>query len=107
MFSSRPRLTGVPVLLLAFVCGSALPLAAQVLYGSLVGNVTDSTGSAVPGAIVAVTSAETGASHETTTDGTGSFSFTTAAIPSASAIGLGTITAQGASDTASALFAVT
>src|SRR5262249_4189157 len=75
MFSSRPRLSSL-VALLFTLSAPAVPVAAQVLYGSLVGNVTDSTGSAVPGAIVTVTNAETGASHEATTDGTGAYRFT-------------------------------
>jgi hypothetical protein len=55
--------------------GSAVSLQAQVLYGSLVGNVTDETGAAVPGATVTVTHKETGASREAVTDTTGGYRF--------------------------------
>ena len=56
--------------------GSAVSLQAQVLYGSLVGNVTDATGAAVPGATVTATHKETGASREAVTDTTGGYHFT-------------------------------
>ncbi|MBA2353281.1 MAG: carboxypeptidase regulatory-like domain-containing protein, partial [Acidobacteria bacterium] len=46
---------------------------AQVLYGSVVGNVTDNTGAALPGSTVTVTNKETGAVRETVTDETGAY----------------------------------
>ena len=57
----------------------ALPAAggAQVLYGSLVGNVSDETGAAVPGATVTIRNKETGTSRDTTTDATGAYRFDT------------------------------
>jgi len=64
-------------LLLVMLCGPPTSAGAQVLYGSLVGNVTDETGSAVPGASVTITHTETGASHEAVTDPTGSYRFPT------------------------------
>ena len=64
-----------PILLVP--CWAVRPATAQVLYGSLVGNVTDATGSAVPGATVTVTDRETGASHDAVTDSTGAYRFTT------------------------------
>ena len=48
----------------------------QVLYGSMVGNVTDPNGAAVPGAKVEVVNLGTRATRSTTTDSSGSFSFT-------------------------------
>jgi hypothetical protein len=54
-----------------------IPVAAQVLYGSLVGNITDSTSGAVPGATVTITHGETGASHEAVTDANGAYRFPT------------------------------
>jgi len=69
-------LTCAAIVLLVLVARPA-PLAAQVLYGSLVGNVTDDTGGAVPGATVTITRVETGASHEAVTDAAGAYRFST------------------------------
>src|SRR5215813_12689033 len=49
---------------------------AQVLYGSIVGNVTDRAGSVVPKTVVKVTSTTTGLSRETTADSAGYYSIT-------------------------------
>ncbi len=46
---------------------------AQTLYGTLVGNVTDSTGAAVVGATVTATDAATGIAKTMTTDSSGAF----------------------------------
>jgi len=62
------------VMVLAFGILPALA-GAQVLYGSLVGNVIDSTGLAVPGATVTITQAETNQSREATTSDTGAYTF--------------------------------
>ena len=43
----------ISAFLLSLLAGPA-PVSAQVLYGSLVGNVIDETGSAVPGATVTI-----------------------------------------------------
>src|SRR5262245_15477010 len=51
------------------------PAYAQSLYGSLVGNVTDPTGLAVPGATVTITQAETNQTREATTTDTGAYNF--------------------------------
>src|SRR5215210_7335223 len=48
---------------------------AQVLYGSLTGNVTDSAGAAVPGATVTAVNAGTNVSKETTTNEDGIYQF--------------------------------
>jgi len=53
---------------------------AQVLYGSIVGNVTDSTGAIVPGAVVSIKQVETNQSRETATNEAGGYTFAT--IPS-------------------------
>jgi len=50
-------------------------LDAQVLYGSLVGNVIDDTGGAMPGATVVLIHSETGGSHEAVTDTVGAYRF--------------------------------
>ena len=52
-------------------------LEAQVLYGSIIGNVTDPSGAAVLGADVVVTHKETNRSRATLTSDTGGFSFST------------------------------
>ena len=65
----RLALLAVAVLL------SAFPASAQTLYGTLVGNVTDETGLAVPGATVKITHAETTQSRESTTSSAGSYNF--------------------------------
>jgi hypothetical protein len=48
---------------------------AQVLYGSIVGNVKDASGGAVPQAAITITNKETNLSREATTDETGSYNF--------------------------------
>ena len=46
---------------------------AQALYGSLVGNVTDETGAALPGASVTITQRETNLARDVVTNETGSY----------------------------------
>ncbi len=62
-------LLAVPFLFAAL----ASPVKAQVLYGSIVGNVTDSSGAAVPGASVKLTQTETNLAREIITNATGSY----------------------------------
>ena len=50
---------------------------AQVLYGSIVGNVLDPSQAAVPEATVTITHTDTGQSRTTTTSATGAYSFPT------------------------------
>src|SRR5829696_4137131 len=59
------------------VTSLTLPVAthAQVLYGSLTGNVTDSAGASVPGATVSAVNNATNVSKETTTNGEGIYQF--------------------------------
>src|SRR5436309_2321845 len=47
----------------------------QVLYGSIVGNVTDSSGSIVPGATVTITQLETNQTRESVTNEVGGYTF--------------------------------
>lgn len=50
---------------------------AQVLYGSIVGNVTDTNGAAVAGATINITHKETGQARQAVTDASGSYDFPT------------------------------
>ena len=62
---------GIWILGLAFL---ALPtVRSQVLYGSLVGSVTDPAGSAVPNAAISVTNAETNTARATVADDAGRY----------------------------------
>ena len=54
----------------------ASPVHAQILYGSVVGTVTDSQGAKVPGATVSVTNKETNLTRDTVTDAEGNYSLT-------------------------------
>src|SRR5690242_17602841 len=70
------------VLVSALLCALCLALAApqanaQVLYGSIVGEVTDASQAAVPGASVRITHRETNQSRVTTTNDGGVYSFPT------------------------------
>ena len=53
----------------------SLPVSAQTLYGTLVGNVTDESSLAVPGATVRITHAETNQTRESVTNSTGGYNF--------------------------------
>jgi hypothetical protein len=63
----------VGIVLLALM--SAPALRAQVLYGSIVGNVRDASGGVLPGATVVITHEETKATRESTADATGAYRF--------------------------------
>src|ERR1044072_3029080 len=54
---------------------AALPVRAQVLYGSLVGNVADPSNSGVPGAQIRLTNSLTGVVQKVQSDGQGSYRF--------------------------------
>src|SRR5215216_6096458 len=53
----------------------AVPSSAQVLYGSLTGNVTDASGAAVPGVKVEAANSATGTVKQATTDDRGAYLF--------------------------------
>ena len=76
ILANKRRFTVGCIAALILLAGPA-SLAAQVLYGSMVGNITDSTGGAVPGATVTITHSETGASHEAVADANGTYRFST------------------------------
>jgi hypothetical protein len=71
--SVAPKVT----LVASFVVLALAPstASAQVLYGSLVGNVTDSSGAAVPNAKVDATNIATGIAKQAATDDRGAFLF--------------------------------
>ncbi len=62
-------------LLVVALLGFTSAASAQVLYGSIVGNVTDSTGGVVPQATVVVKQPATGFSRQTLSNETGQFQF--------------------------------
>jgi len=62
------------MMLLLFLLLNAAALRSQVLYGTLDGNVVDSTGAAVSGATVTAVNASTGLTRETSTNSSGSYS---------------------------------
>jgi hypothetical protein len=57
----------------AIVSLTAVPLAAQILYGGVVGVVRDSTGSRIPGATVTIVNKDTNLTRETTSDAEGNY----------------------------------
>jgi Carboxypeptidase regulatory-like domain len=61
---------GLPILI-------SKPVEAQVLYGSMVGTVTDQSGSAVPGASVVITNLETNDARNAQTDSGGVYTIST------------------------------
>jgi hypothetical protein len=72
---SSVRLLAVGVVVLTATL-AITPAAAQVLYGSIVGNVTDPQGGIVPGATVTIVSKDTNLTRETTTNEEGNYSLT-------------------------------
>src|SRR5690349_7553014 len=56
----------------------ACPANAQVLYGSIVGNVTDATNASVPNAVVRLTQVETNSSREVITNTAGAYIYNNA-----------------------------
>ncbi len=72
---------GIPVcgrlLAVLLLLALAAPASAQVLYGSIVGTVTDQTDAVVPKATVTITNKATGLSRETTSDEAGRYSLLT------------------------------
>jgi hypothetical protein len=65
------------VALLSCLALSSRPATAQVLFGSVVGNVTDASGAAVPGAVVKITEAQTNESRSAVTNEAGNYTIST------------------------------
>src|ERR1700691_2569529 len=61
---------------LVLLASSGRVVRAQVLYGSLTGNVNDPTGAPIPGAHVEAVNQETNVKNETDTDAHGVYHFT-------------------------------
>ncbi len=68
---------GMPLAVLLIALMLPQPGNAQVLYGSITGNVTDAQGAVVGGATVTITHKETGQSREGVTNANGSYDFPT------------------------------
>ncbi len=87
------------MLLSGIILFSALPAHSQVLYGSLVGDITDPTGSAIPGAQITITNRENGLVRETSTDASGRYSLQNVIAGTydlkATSAGFQTLTQQG------------
>jgi hypothetical protein len=77
MSSDRIRISVVLKFSLLFLCGllSTAPLVAQTFYGSILGTVIDSSGSALPGATVTLTNADSGFQRTTSTGDDGAYTF--------------------------------
>src|SRR6266849_4366992 len=65
------------IIVLAVALSATLPVAAQVLYGSLTGVVQDAAGAVVPGAAVKVRNADTSQEFAAQTNDAGSYTFST------------------------------
>ena len=73
----RVRSTFCPLIVvgLALAIGlTAVPAAAQILYGNVVGVVKDTSGALIPGATVTIVNKDTGLTRETTTNTEGAYS---------------------------------
>ena len=68
---------GLPLAVLLVAVMTPIPGKSQVLYGSIVGNVTDTNGAVVAGATITITHKETGQSREGVIDANGSYDFPT------------------------------
>ena len=75
--NSRPMRVGSLLAILTVMLMLTQTGSAQVLYGSLTGNVTDKQGAVVPGATVTITHTETNQTRQGMTDANGSYDFAT------------------------------
>src|SRR4051794_18359607 len=72
-FKPRHLYTRALSLLLVFTLFSCLSAHAQVLFGSMVGNVSDASGASIPGAAVKITQTATNQVFNTTTNESGGY----------------------------------
>ena len=73
---SRCRRFSLTAVLIGLLGSATIhPVSAQVLYGSLIGTVTDPSGSVVPNAAVTITDKATGTVKDAASDGSGRYSF--------------------------------
>jgi hypothetical protein len=63
-------------LVAVIVSATAMSAHAQTLYGSIVGNVQDTSGAAVPGSTVTIVEKQTGLERTTVSNETGTYAFT-------------------------------
>ena len=81
-FHRHSRL-GIWLLAFTIVAGLSIePAYSQILYGGLVGNVSDESGAAIPGAQINITHDETGATRSGESNASGGYSFSTLATGS-------------------------
>src|SRR5262249_12652617 len=73
--SPAARVSAAFLTLLATLALTIQPAKGQVLYGSIVGSVQDSSGSAISNAKITIVNTATGQSHEAATTGDGLYSF--------------------------------
>ncbi|MGI4829729.1 MAG: carboxypeptidase regulatory-like domain-containing protein [Janthinobacterium lividum] len=71
----NPFLSRDKIATAAFVCFVASSIHAQVLYGTLTGNVTDSTGAVIPNAAVHAVNTNTGFTRDSVSNSDGIYSF--------------------------------
>jgi hypothetical protein len=72
----RSNLSAVFAGFAAFIILTPCSAGAQVLYGSIVGQISDTSGAAVPGAAVMITNRDTGLTRTAVSNETGAYSFT-------------------------------
>ncbi len=75
--SRIPAFAAAAFILCGFVFASLPAASAQILYGSIVGNVKDPTGAAIPGAAVTITQSETNQSRQAAANENGAYTFST------------------------------
>src|SRR5690242_7564777 len=78
--NSIVKLLTLAIAALVAIAVTVSPAAAQTLFGSVVGNVTDVSGAAIPGATVTVVSAQTNDTRTTETNDRGEYTVATMTV---------------------------